>query len=321
MRSFLFLLVCLVYFSSAQAQKNQNVYFLKYNGQEVLLKDSADFIRVIQEPDSGSTNFKVLEYYSNNSRRFIGEVSSFTPHLVFEGSSIRFYKNGQKEKLVNYKDGMPVGTAYYFHTNGKIHKVLEHGAEGVKVIAGYNKTYYYKLLSYRDSTGTELVKDGVGHVIETDSHLTEEGDYQNGMREGKWKFKRLKNEVSSEEIYKNGKFISGITINADGSTVPYLTLESLPEFKGGITAFNHYLSKNIQYPLDAQRQGITGKVFVSFVIEADGTMTDIKLLKSLHPSLDREALRIIRRSPKWKPGYQHGIPVRVVFTQPIAFNL
>ncbi|NEU09014.1 TonB family protein [Flavihumibacter sp. R14] len=320
MRFVVLLLASFIYFLPAEAQKKQNLYFLKFSGEQVNHKDSADYIRVIQEPDSGSVNFKVLEFFTNNARRFIGEVSAFEAHLIYEGSSMRFYKNGQKEKIITYKNGIPVGNAYYFYSNGKLHKILEHGSEGIKVTHSYNKSYHYKLQSFYDSTGVQLVTNGKGHVNENVDHFNEEGDYLNGMREGSWKFKHLKKPVTSEEIYKSGQFISGRIINADGSITNYSNDGSLPEFKGGIAAFNKFLSRNVKYPEGARLKGIMGKVLISFVVESDGTMADIKLLNSVHPLLDKEALRVVRRSPNWIPGYQHGIPVRVAYTVPIAFT-
>jgi len=286
----------------------------------VEVKDSADFIRIIQEPDSGSLNFRVFEYYPDKTLRFLGAVSSFDPQLVFEGPSKRFYKNGKQEEIVSYKNGIPVGTAFQFHTNGKLHRILEHGDEGIHVRLAWNKSYHYKVKELYDSTGVAIVKDGKGYVKEKDDAFIGEGLYLNGMREGLWKFTRADKAVTSEETFAAGKFLSGKVINSDGSSRTYDKEALTPEFKGGMDGFNRYLSRKIQFPADAMRLGITGKVYVSFVVEADGSISDIKLLNRIYPSLDREALRVIARSPEWIPGQQHGIPVRVVFNVPVSYQ-
>ncbi len=108
------------------AQKKQNVYYYKNNGKEVSLKDSADFIRVIQEPDSGSAHFILLEYYPNGKRKTVGTVSKFEPRLVYEGQLLSLNKNGDKKSMVTYENGKPKGTAYYYFNNGTLQKTIEY---------------------------------------------------------------------------------------------------------------------------------------------------------------------------------------------------
>ena len=83
----------------------------------------------------------------------------------------------------------------------------------------------------------------------------------------------------------------------------------------------NYLVKNIRYPEDAKKKKIEGEVVLRFVIDDKGNVGDVKVAKAAHPSLDAEALRVIRSMPKWNPGKQNGKPVSVYFTQPILFRL
>lgn len=82
-----------------------------------------------------------------------------------------------------------------------------------------------------------------------------------------------------------------------------------------------WLTKNLSYPVIAQQQKIQGKVLVSFIINKDGTISSPKVVKSVSPELDREALRVIRIMPKWKPGEDHGKPCRTYFCIPVVFKL
>ena len=82
-----------------------------------------------------------------------------------------------------------------------------------------------------------------------------------------------------------------------------------------------YLNRNVKYPLIAEENGIQGRVICTFVVERDGSITDVKVIKSVDPSLDKEAKRVIGSMPKWNPGIQKGIPVRVKFTLPVTFRL
>ena len=98
-------------------------------------------------------------------------------------------------------------------------------------------------------------------------------------------------------------------------------VEDPAEFPGGMVALNSFLSRNIIYPTIAQENGIQGRVTCSFVVNQDGSIVDIQVLRGLDPSLDREAMRVIGTMPKWNPGKQRGKPVRVRFTLPVTFRL
>jgi protein TonB len=107
----------------------------------------------------------------------------------------------------------------------------------------------------------------------------------------------------------------------DQKETPFNVVEDKPAFPGGMEAMIQFLSTNIQYPADAKKQKIDGRVLVNFVIEKDGSITDVKVMKPGFPSLDVEAVRVVKMMPKWKPGYQKGQAVRVLFALPISFNL
>ncbi|MBR3079231.1 MAG: energy transducer TonB [Prevotella sp.] len=107
----------------------------------------------------------------------------------------------------------------------------------------------------------------------------------------------------------------------DQKETPFNVVEDKPAFPGGMEAMIQFFSTNIQYPADAKKQKIDGRVLVNFVIEKDGSITDVKVMKPGFPSLDAEAVRVVKMMPKWKPGYQKGQAVRVLFALPISFNL
>lgn len=90
---------------------------------------------------------------------------------------------------------------------------------------------------------------------------------------------------------------------------------------GGMPAFYEYVGKKMKYPAQAKRMGIEGKVFVEFVIEKDGTITDVKAIKGIGAGCDEEAVRVLQAAPKWKPGKQRGKPVRQKMVLPIQFKL
>lgn len=101
----------------------------------------------------------------------------------------------------------------------------------------------------------------------------------------------------------------------------FTVVEKYPEFPGGTPELMKFLSKNIKYPVIAQENGIQGRVVCSFVVNRDGSIVDIQVMRGVDPSLDKEAVRVIGTMPKWKPGEQRGKPVRVRFILPVQFRL
>lgn len=101
----------------------------------------------------------------------------------------------------------------------------------------------------------------------------------------------------------------------------FTIVEDQPEYPGGIGAFYKYVATNLRYPAQARRMGIAGKVFVQFVVEKDGKLTDVQILKGIGAGCDEEALRVIKKSKAWKPGRQRGRPVKVRMIIPINFRL
>lgn len=98
-------------------------------------------------------------------------------------------------------------------------------------------------------------------------------------------------------------------------------VEQMPSFPGGQSALMQYLANNIKYPVVAQENGVQGRVVVSFVVERDGSITDVQVVRSVDPSLDREAQRVVKSMPRWIPGKQNGQAVRVKYNVPVSFRL
>ena len=105
------------------------------------------------------------------------------------------------------------------------------------------------------------------------------------------------------------------------ATKVFDVVEEMPSFPGGNGALMSYLNGNTKYPVVAQENGVQGRVIVSFVVERDGSISDVKVARSVDPSLDREAQRVVKSMPKWKPGKQNGSAVRVKYTVPVVFRL
>ena len=152
-------------------------------------------------------------------------------------------------------------------------------------------------------------------------------------------------EIKLDEVQKSDKAVGAFTVEGNdevgGSVLKakediaapeppkhvveetkiFTVVEQMPMFPGGDAALMGYLRDNIHYPTVAAENGVQGRVVVGFVVERDGSITDVKVLRSVDPSLDREAMRVVKSMPRWTPGKQNGSAVRVKYQVPVTFRL
>ena len=128
----------------------------------------------------------------------------------------------------------------------------------------------------------------------------------------------IENEVEIEETDTDEDEI--IEIEEDDEEF-FMVVENMPEFPGGDLGLMKFIQKNVRYPAIAKEYNITGKVYVSFIVDKKGKVTNVKIVRGVDKNLDAEALRVVSLLPKYKPGKQRGKAVRVMFTIPINFTL
>ena len=129
------------------------------------------------------------------------------------------------------------------------------------------------------------------------------------------------NDEAAGEVLKAKEVIAQPEPPKEEETKVFDVVEQMPSFPGGQSALLQYLSSNIKYPVVAEENGVQGRVIVTFVVERDGSITDVRVVKSVDPSLDKEAQRVVKSMPKWIPGKQNGSAVRVKYTVPVTFRL
>jgi protein TonB len=106
------------------------------------------------------------------------------------------------------------------------------------------------------------------------------------------------------------------------NTTPFVSVQDMPSFQGGgLMTFRKYVQGQLKYPREPAENGVSGTVILQFVIDSHGKVVQAKVIRGVHPQLDKEALRAINSSPRWKPGKQGGMPVPVIFTLPVVFVL
>lgn len=145
-------------------------------------------------------------------------------------------------------------------------------------------------------------------IVEDDTQIDEELEIQD-----------VDDTSENSDVISDVSEIGGYGTEDTGDTEVFIVVEDMPSFPGGNV--QKWIAKNVKYPILAMENGIQGKVFIQFVIEKDGSITDVKVLRGVDSSLDKEAARVVKSMPKWKPGKQRGKPVRVSYTLPINFQL
>ena len=201
-----------------------------------------------------------------------------------------------------------------------------------------------KLVNYKgvvvDKDGKAV--EGAEFFIDEDHKLPQGQSYITG-KNGNFSFKAFDNAKMIVIWKKDGKMMGvPVTVNKENNSnmkivmdrewqnppvddpdyPVYEVVETMPEYPdGGMSGMMQFLSKNIRYPVNAQKNGTQGRVTVHFVVNADGSLSNIGIIRGVDPELDGEAVRVISAMPKWKPGTQGGKPVRVKYTVPVMFRL
>lgn len=138
--------------------------------------------------------------------------------------------------------------------------------------------------------------------------------------------------VNSVDFAKaNGTVTNEITINSQDTVITkitekgklvYFDADVMPKFNGGDSdSFRSFIQENLKYPIEAQKKGATGRVFVQFDVSPKGEVVNANIVRGVDPDLDKEALRVVNSSPKWEPGIEDGKPVTIRYTFPISFSL
>jgi TonB family protein len=312
---FVLFIGCLLLTLNVSAQR-QNTYFLKNNGDYVTKMDSADFVRIVQEPAKGSTLYLTKEFYASGNKKSYGYSLSIDPP-VYEGQFISFFEKGMKKQVIKYSHGKIIDSVFSYFPNGKPYTSLFYKPTGDSSIV------YVE--SVKDSTGAVLATEGKGHAVLYDEdfkYITGKGNIKNGKYDGEWIGElRTTDTLRYKEIYAEGKLLSGESTDNKGHTYRYTTSEIMAHFKGGMRAFYEQVGRSIRYPSHLAAQRIQGIAQIKFVILTNGEISDVHAINDVNPGLAAEAMRVIKTAKGWQPGSQKGRTVNVSYVVPISFTL
>ena len=154
---------------------------------------------------------------------------------------------------------------------------------------------------------------------ETKGFLEQTRCYENGRLHGYFVDYNAKGDTTAYQVYENGAATKEWRSDATESTQVFQMVETTAEFPGGRSAWLSYLGDNLQYPKKLKKEKVSGQVIAKVFVDPTGVVSNVEIVKSLHPLLDEEVVRVIKGSPKWKPATQNGKTVQMTFNQPITF--
>jgi antitoxin component YwqK of YwqJK toxin-antitoxin module len=300
---YLVVLLCLFSFKNSEAQKKKNVYSLDINEKVTTNKEDIAFYRVIEEPDTVNSYFKMTEYYKNGQIKRIANLFNFDPFIVYgEGTVMCYYPDGAKQSLVFHTHLKQDFKNFYFYPNGK-HK--ETNSSYVK--AG---TSTFKTEQVSDTSGVDFLDEkGNGTVLINDFDGVEtKGKYRKGYKKGLWTYKNNTDGSIVKETFKNGKLFIGENITKEGITYNYkfeLTYPStnlIEREKRDKTILGSYFEFSTEI-LDKK-----GIVKLLFDLTEEGEIKDLKVFRSLSELSDEKAINIVKNK-KWYPAKLRGKPI------------
>lgn len=307
LRVFLFFIISTKLFSQ-NAVPAGKITYLDSTWREST-EDNYKYIRIVEDYFSEKKTYILKEYYKSKVLKMIGSTLD-RDIIKKEGQFVYYYENGNRKSTVNYLNNKKTGKEFNWYENGNIKSEFEY------FTTNDDKTDY-KLNNYWNDQKEQKVISGNGDLDYKDEYTEESGRVKNGLRDGIWKGKYLKSKCSFTENHENGKLVSGISIDSLNIEHPYTIAEQHPSPKKGIKSFYSYMGKAIYIPAEA-RNVAYGKIYMTFIVDKDGTLVEPRILKGIGYGLDEIAIKAIKNAKSWNPGIRRGIPVRVLYSLPIT---
>ncbi|MFB9109056.1 energy transducer TonB [Flavobacterium gyeonganense] len=314
--SLLFLIIPKIVFSQVP-QNNELILspddsfiYLDSTASETKSKDYM-YVRVVKDAKLKKENYIVQEYYRSGSLRMQGISTTYTG-TPKEGEVTYYYKNGTKKSVTNYIKGRTNGrsTEWYEDGNKKL--------EGEYIEDNKKRTTNFKINEFWDKNGVQKVTNGNGFFEDTDENQSSKGAVKNGFKDGNWEGSSLNPRLTYKEKYNEEKLISGESWDRYNVSYKYTETEIRPTPKGGMSSFYQYVGKN--YKLPNMPQGTKGKIYVTFVVDKEGKVTEPRIIKDIGYGTGEEALRILNNYDGFNPGEQRGQKMKCLYSLPITIQ-
>ncbi|MEK8179421.1 TonB family protein [Flavobacterium buctense] len=304
---FLFILFSNLFY--AQNSEDRRVY-LDSLFKETENSDSP-YYRIIEDENTNKEEYKFKTFYKSGKVYIEGNTRS-NKSILQNGFITTYFENGNRKEEYYSDKGSIAGNQTAWYENGNKKYVKDYFKEKNELISTV------RILQFWDINNVQKVIDGNGYFEGEENHCYEKGKLQNGLRIGKWEGVDKRFKIKFEEDYENGKLIKGVSMDSVSNEQSYTSVRESAKPRKGYEHFYKYIGKKFRFTKKTERQ--SGKIVLSFIVEKNGTISDIKVLKSAGEELDNEAIRLIESYPDWEPGKYRGRIVRVHYTIPITIT-
>lgn len=269
--------------------------------------------KIIREYFFVKEQYNVELYYKSGQLKRTGTTKNKEVDK-YEGMLTSFYENGNVYQKIFYQDGLPFSTYKTWYENGKKRD------EGLYIAGSATNPKQRKLRinQYWDENDIQKVTNGEGTYIEQSGKLSLKGKIKKGLKDSIWTGQHNDYNLTFEEEYSNGEFVSGVSIDKNSIKYTYKEIQQNPVPKKGINHFYNFVSK--RFNVRADYEG-TAKIILSFIVNKNGAIEEVTVLKGVNSALDKEAVRLLNAYADWQPGKHRGIEVRVLYNIPIVFDL
>jgi antitoxin component YwqK of YwqJK toxin-antitoxin module len=267
------------------------------------------YIRIVEDYYTDKQSYTYKEYYKSKVLKSIGTSLDRNINIP-DGQFISYYENGNRKSTVTFANKQKTGKEFNWYENGNIKSEIEY-------FENKKGDTEYKINNFWNSEKEQKVLYGTGDYSEASENYEESGKLKNGLPDGIWTGKDLKDKSSFTENYENGNLVSGITIDSLNIEHPYTVKNQPPVPKKGMNSFYSYVGKAMYIPTAVQDK-VYGKIYLTFIVDEEGNLVEPKILKGLGYGLDENAIKVIQGAKKWNPGISRGIPVRVIYSLPIT---
>jgi antitoxin component YwqK of YwqJK toxin-antitoxin module len=271
------------------------------------------YYRIVKEYYSQKETYTFLDYYKSGVLQMEGN-SKNRDYLKSDGQFVYYFENGKKKKVMRYKDSKPIDKEYNWYENGNTKSEIEHLEKPKK------GSLDFKINKFWDSKNIQTVVDGNGEYNDIGKNGETKGKVINGFKNGIWTGYSKTLGVRFTENYENGKLISGVSIDSSNIEHSYEIDKKNPEPAKGIKHFYSYIGNNYKLTEEARLNNISGQIILKFVVEKDGSINDIELLKGIDPKMDEEAIRVLKNYGNWLPGKTKGINCSLSYFLPITIQ-
>ena len=295
-----------------------NIVFSQENFDKKIYLDSTfvettsvdyKYFRIIENYFKTKEKYIIKDYFKSGILQMNGLYID-KEGLVKDGEFSYFHENGNKKSKVSYAKNKIIGKYESWYIDGKPKEIGFHTDISEKEVK-------YTLTDFWDKNNNKTVIDGNGNIEFEDENEKASGKLVNGQKDGTWRGSLKVFKIDFIESYDLGKFINGKSTDLNGQTYNYETVELLPQPKKGIKDFYKFVGKKFKVP---NVKDLAGRLILKFVVEKDGSINDIIVVKSIGYGADEEGIRVLKSYSNWIPGKIRGLNVRCTYQIPISIQ-